>query len=397
MQRRRAPCPLCLVAALARLVRRARRRRPSRPPPCADAPLPARPSDDAAQGPRPARSRPAAGSSSCRTARASTAREDARADGSGVAVDRTFTHVVSRATPRSWTRPSSPRCAPTRTSRRVVARRGDHRSRPRRRPRGVRRVFAPRNPISRIDGIDQRVDADVAIVDTGIDKDHPRPQRRRRRQLLDLQPRTPGTTATATGRTSPGIVGAIDNGSGVVGVAPGVRLWAVRILELGRLRPRVVVRLRPRLDHRPARPGRPEPSADRGRQHVGRQDGLGRPQLRPHQPRPDAPGDLPARRVGRHGGRGRRQQQLQRGEPRPRELQRGHHGLGARGQRRHARAAVGGNACYSWGSYDRDDTFANFSNYGRDVDLIAPGKCILVDRARRLRLPRRGPRWPRRT
>ena len=32
--------------------------------------------------------------------------------------------------------------------------------------------------------------------------------------------------------------------------------------------------------------------------------------------------------------------------------------------------------CYSWGTYDRDDTFADFSNYGGDVDLIAPGKCI---------------------
>ncbi len=37
---------------------------------------------------------------------------------------------------------------------------------------------------------------------------------------------------------------------------------------------------------------------------------------------------------------------------------------------------LGGNSCYSWGSYDKDDTFANFSNYGADVDLIAPGKCI---------------------
>ena len=34
-------------------------------------------------------------------------------------------------------------------------------------------------------------------------------------------------------------------------------------------------------------------------------------------------------------------------------------------------------ACYSWGSYDKDDTFADFSNYGGDVDLIAPGKCIM--------------------
>ena len=38
--------------------------------------------------------------------------------------------------------------------------------------------------------------------------------------------------------------------------------------------------------------------------------------------------------------------------------------------------ALGGNRCFSWGSYDSDDTFADFSNYGPDVDLIAPGKCI---------------------
>ncbi len=37
---------------------------------------------------------------------------------------------------------------------------------------------------------------------------------------------------------------------------------------------------------------------------------------------------------------------------------------------------LGGPRCYSWGTYDKDDTFANFSNYGADVDLIAPGKCI---------------------
>jgi subtilisin len=37
---------------------------------------------------------------------------------------------------------------------------------------------------------------------------------------------------------------------------------------------------------------------------------------------------------------------------------------------------LGGNKCFSWGSYDKDDTFANFSNYGADVDIIAPGKFI---------------------
>ena len=38
---------------------------------------------------------------------------------------------------------------------------------------------------------------------------------------------------------------------------------------------------------------------------------------------------------------------------------------------------LGGNRCYSWGGYDKDDTFADFSNYGHDVDIIAPGKCIM--------------------
>ena len=38
---------------------------------------------------------------------------------------------------------------------------------------------------------------------------------------------------------------------------------------------------------------------------------------------------------------------------------------------------LGGKRCYSWGGYDSDDTFANFSNYGADVDIMAPGKCIM--------------------
>ena len=37
---------------------------------------------------------------------------------------------------------------------------------------------------------------------------------------------------------------------------------------------------------------------------------------------------------------------------------------------------LGGNRCFSWGTYDVDDTFADFSNFGSDVDIIAPGKCI---------------------
>ena len=58
---------------------------------------------------------------------------------------------------------------------------------------------------------------------------------------------------------------------------------------------------------------------------------------------------------------------------------------------------VGGNACFSWGSFDRDDTFANFSNFGRDVDLIAPGKCIWSTVPGTGTPTSPGPRWRRRT
>ena len=86
-------------------------------------------------------------------------------------------------------------------------------------------------------------------------------------------------------------------------------------------------------------------------------------------------GDLPGR-----GGRAsrwspRRQRQGQRRRPRARLVQRGDHGIRPGRQRRQARRTRR-QPCFSWGTYDHDDTFADFSNYGTDVDLIAPGKCI---------------------
>jgi subtilisin len=100
-------------------------------------------------------------------------------------------------------------------------------------PTGIQRVFAQANPNIDIDGSDdERVNVDVAVIDTGIDLDHPD---------LNIAGSTNCATFFATcgaggqdgnghGTHVAGTVGALDNDIGVVGVAPGARLWAVRVL-----------------------------------------------------------------------------------------------------------------------------------------------------------------------
>jgi subtilisin len=95
-------------------------------------------------------------------------------------------------------------------------------------PTGIDRIDADLNPISHIDGVDERVNVNVAIVDTGIDPTHP-----------DLNV-VGGTNCLGGssfvdghghGSHVAGTVGAIDNGLGVVGVAPGANLYAVKVLD----------------------------------------------------------------------------------------------------------------------------------------------------------------------
>jgi subtilisin len=97
-------------------------------------------------------------------------------------------------------------------------------------PPGISRVGANPSAWRAVDGSDPVLAVDIAILDTGIDAKHP-----------DL--RVVGgrncTTTTASwdvdkhghGTHVAGITAARDNAFGVVGVAPGARLWSVKVLN----------------------------------------------------------------------------------------------------------------------------------------------------------------------
>lgn len=96
-------------------------------------------------------------------------------------------------------------------------------------PVGIDRVDADLSSTARIDGVDEpRADVDVAVLDTGIDATHP--------DLNvvgghDCQGGIELDDPNGHGTHVAGIIGGLDNGVGVVGVAPGSRLWAVRVLD----------------------------------------------------------------------------------------------------------------------------------------------------------------------
>jgi subtilisin len=241
---------------------------------------------------------------------------------------------------------------------------------------GVRRIGARSPQLNALTANGFRIDADVAIIDTGIQPDHP-----------DLNV-VGGYNCTSRDHTKwadndghgthvAGIVGALDNRIGVTGVAPGVRLWSVKVLDgtghgfLSWVVCGVDWVTAQRDKSNPSRPlievanmslafsggddgncGKDNNdtlhmaicrSVDRGTVYVA---AAGNDSQNARHTRPASYDEVitvsaMADYDGRGGGRGY-----------PAE------------------------SCPYW-SGEADDAFTSFSNYGPDIDLIAPGKCVL--------------------
>lgn len=226
-------------------------------------------------------------------------------------------------------------------------------------PTGVARVFAASNASIGIDGGDQRVDVDVAVLDTGIDLDHP--------DLLVAGSVSCVNVSTASscsgtgndvhghGTHVAGSIAALDNADGVVGVAPGARLWSVKVL--GDNGSGTNAGVAAGLDWVAARAGTIEVanlSLGGGKSSV-LNDAVARTVtsgvsvvVAAGNDSKDAGNYSPA------------------SEPTAITVS----------ALADYNGAPGGGA--PWTCYpDTDDTFANFSNYGSVVDIIAPGMCIL--------------------
>ncbi len=103
-------------------------------------------------------------------------------------------------------------------------------------PSGVDRIDADQNPTADIDGSGPDLDIDIAVIDTGVDTDHPDLNVAGGANFVGFLffcSNGSGSIEDGNGHGShvAGTAAARDNGIGVVGVAPGARIWGVKVLS----------------------------------------------------------------------------------------------------------------------------------------------------------------------
>jgi subtilisin len=241
-------------------------------------------------------------------------------------------------------------------------------------PAATNRVEADLAPVARIDGADQRVNADIAIIDTGIQPNHPDLNVVGGHNCINSQT---GAWSDGNGHGThvAGIAAALDNGIGTVGVAPGARLWSVRVFDstgFSRLSWIVCGIDWVTAQNDPANPARPRIEvANMSLRDEGTDDAscgaINRDAEHAAICRAVARGVTYVVAAGNDATAASRWIPAAYNEVITVSALADYNGIGGGGARQ---------TCTLLGASDADDTFANFSNYGSDVDLIAPGKCV---------------------
>ncbi|MEU3922330.1 S8 family serine peptidase [Streptomyces sp. NPDC029004] len=101
-------------------------------------------------------------------------------------------------------------------------------------PNGLNRIRGLENKaLKNGDGKDERVDADIAVLDTGVDAEHPdlNVVKSVNCSKVDKCTENSGDDDEGHGSNVAGIAAELDNGEGYTGVAAGARIWSVKILD----------------------------------------------------------------------------------------------------------------------------------------------------------------------
>ncbi len=233
-------------------------------------------------------------------------------------------------------------------------------------PTGIQRINGNLSTAVSGDGSGS-VDVDVAVIDTGIDVNHP-----------DLNvaggtncsqgPANKYNDGNGHGTHVAGTIGALDNDIDVVGVAPGARLWAVRVLNNAGsgFTSDVICGI----DWVTANTATIK-VANMSLGGVGSDTGCGLPPIDPnYDPEHEAICNSVAAGVTYVVAAGNESDDARNHTPAAYDEVITVSALAD------FNGAPGGGAQPTCRS-DMDDTFADFSNFGADVDIIAPGVCIL--------------------